>query len=154
MQSFSKPYDAGKNYNITIKGSGITYFAADNMKLKSISVSGLTELEYLSCNTDELTSLNVSGLTTLEYLDCSGNQLTTLNVSGLTALTLLGCAGNKFATAALDAIFAALPDLSGVGSNGKITVGENPATTGWIYNGSDPGVSVMTAKGWDVTEYL
>jgi Leucine-rich repeat (LRR) protein len=57
-------------------------------------VSGLTNLQILSCNANLLPSLNVSGLTNLQQLYCQNNQLPSLNVSGLTNLQRLYCYNN------------------------------------------------------------
>ena len=90
-----------------------------NGKLTSLSLTGTTALEYLSCNgqtgLSSITNLanctalkelycydcaftslsDISGMTKLEMLYCSGNRLTTLNVTNNTKLTELDFSGNS-----------------------------------------------------------
>jgi Leucine-rich repeat (LRR) protein len=64
-------------------------------ELTSLNVSGLANLQYLGCDNNDLTSLNISGLANLQYLNCYKNQLTSLNVSGLANLQYLYCDNNQ-----------------------------------------------------------
>ncbi len=77
--------------------------------ISSLDVSKNTQLERLSCGSNNLTTLDVSKNTQLERLSCYKNRLSSLDVSKNTQLKTLSCHGNAFTTAALDAIYCALP---------------------------------------------
>ena len=77
--------------------------------ISSLDVSKNTQLERLSCGSNKLTTLDVSKNTQLERLSCYKNRLSSLDVSKNTQLKTLSCHGNAFTTAALDAIYCALP---------------------------------------------
>ena len=104
----------------------------------------------LSCYSNSLSSLDVSHNTQLKDLSCYSNQLTTLDISKNTntKLTTLYCHSNKFTTAALDAIYCALPDRTSE-TNGVIQP---------VENSSDPNHATVlatnaanaTAKNWKV----
>ena len=84
----------------TLNVSGLAnlqILSCSNDALTGLNVSGLTKLQDLICHNNALTELNVSGLTKLQTLGCSNNALTELNVSGLTNLQNLGCGGNALA---------------------------------------------------------
>jgi len=61
----------------------------------TLDVSGLSNLEQLSCYSNNLTGLNASGLTNLTNLICHSNYLTRLDVSGCANLTTLNCRNNN-----------------------------------------------------------
>ena len=55
----------------------------------------------------------LSGMTNLTWLYLGGNQISDLNpLAGLTNLTTLDLAGNQISDAAVDALRAAIPDLT------------------------------------------
>ena len=62
-----------------------------NCPLGTIDVSGLANLEKLSCQKTGLTSLDISHNPNLNQLRCWGNQLTTLDVSNNPLLSILVC---------------------------------------------------------------
>jgi len=73
----------------------VTLFVDDKSLEGTLDVSGLTSLEWLSCNDNALTAINVSGLVNLVYLNCAGNRLESLEVSELENLKTLMCNNNK-----------------------------------------------------------
>ena len=94
--------DASKNTQLTV------LFCSNN-QLTALDVSRNTQLTWLSCSDNLLSSLDVSRNTQLTTLFCSNNQLTSLDVSKNMQLAELDCYDNNFSTAALDAIYCALP---------------------------------------------
>ena len=74
----------------------ITILDIHNKSLNGmLNVSGLENLQDLSCGFNQLTDINVSGLGNLQTLSCPNNQLTTLNVLGLKNLRGLNCQNNQ-----------------------------------------------------------
>ena len=88
-------------------------------QLSSLDVSNNTQLTMLYCGNNKLSSLDVSNNTQLKELTCYSNSLTSLDVSHNTQLRMLYCYDNQLSTVALDSIYCALPDRTGVGA-GKI----------------------------------
>ena len=154
------------------KNTQLTMLYCGNNKLSSLDVSHNTKLEILSCNNNILTaldlskntqltmlycgnnklsSLDVSNNTQLEILSCNNNILTALDLSQNTKLTKLYCYDNNFTTAALDHIYCALPDRTGVEA-GKIVP---------IVNASSSNAATVeattksnaTSKNWKVQYY-
>lgn len=66
--------------------------------LKSLSVSGLSKLQSLSCSGASISKLDLSGCSSLLRLDCGDNNLTELNVSNCKSLYQLECQENKLTT--------------------------------------------------------
>ena len=95
-----------------------TLFCSNN-QLTSLDISKNTQLAVLYCSKNQLTALDVSKNTQLATLFCYNNQLTSLDISRNTQLTTLFCYDNNFSTAALDAIYCALPVREAV-DNAKI----------------------------------
>ena len=115
--------DASKNTQLTV-------LSCSNNQLTSLDISRNTQLTTLFCYNNHFTILDVLKNTALTELDCSKNQLIALDVSKnmhlatlfcynnqLTSLDIsknmqlaeLDCYDNNFSTAALDAIYCALP---------------------------------------------
>ena len=94
--------DVSKNTQLT------TLFCSNN-QLTALDVSKNMQLAVLDCSNNQLTALDVSKNTPLATLFCSKNQLTTLDISKNMQLAELDCYDNNFSTAALDAIYCALP---------------------------------------------
>ena len=90
-----------------------------NNQLTSLDISKNTQLAVLDCSKNQLTALDVSKNTQLATLFCSNNQLTSLDISKNMHLAELDCYDNNFSTAALDAIYCALPVREAV-DNAKI----------------------------------
>jgi len=144
---FNYEYENDTLRTITITGDKITKLICYGNKLKTLNVSGFTELEWLHCAANELRSLNVSGLIGLKKLHCYGNQLTSLNVSKLTKLENLSCGNNFMTAAAFDALFRSLPTVS----SGIISISSNDAEHD-EFGTSGSKTSIATEKGW--TLYL
>ena len=125
--------DASKNTQLTV-------LSCSNNQLTSLDISRNTQLTTLFCYNNHFTILDVLKNTALTELDCSKNQLIALDVSKnmhlatlfcynnqLTSLDIsknmqlaeLDCYDNNFSTAALDAIYCALPVREAV-DNAKI----------------------------------
>ena len=120
-------------------------------QLSSLDVSHNTQLKELTCYSNQLTSLDVSHNTQLKELSCYSNSLSNLDVSKNTQLTMLYCYDNQLSTAALDSIYCALPDRTGVEA-GKIVP---------ILNASSSNAATVkattksnaTSKNWKVQYY-
>ena len=94
--------DVSRNTQLT------TLFCSKN-QLTALDVSKNTQLTTLFCYDNQLTTLDISKNMQLAELFCSNNQLTSLDVSKNMQLAELDCYDNNFSTAALDAIYCALP---------------------------------------------
>ena len=97
----------------------LTMLSCYSDSLSSLDVSNNTQLTMLYCGNNKLSSLDVSNNTQLKELTCYSNSLTSLDVSHNTQLRMLYCYDNQLSTVALDSIYCALPDRTGVGA-GKI----------------------------------
>ena len=91
------------------KNTQLERLSCGSNNLTSLDVSKNTQLTKLYCGSNKLTTLDVSKNTQLERLSCYKNRLSSLDVSKNTQLKTLSCHGNAFTTAALDAIYCALP---------------------------------------------
>ena len=130
------------------KNTQLTKLICSNNQLTSLDLSKNTQLEILDCYTNRLTSLDVSKNTQLETLYCSYNTLSSLDVSQNTKLTKLSCYDNNFTTAALDSIYCALPDRTGVEA-GKIVPIENASSSN-AATVKATTKSNATSKNWKV----
>ena len=101
------------------KNTQLTVLSCYNNQLTALDVSKNTQLTVLYCYDNQLTTLDVSRNTHLATLFCSNNQLTSLDISKNMQLAELDCYDNNFSTAALDAIYCALPVREAV-DNAKI----------------------------------
>ena len=119
-----------------------------NNKLSSLDVSHNTKLTNLSCYSNSLSNLDVSNNTQLKELSCYSNQLTSLDVSHNTQLTKLSCYDNQLSTAALDHIYCALPDRTGVEA-GKIVPIVNASSSNAATVAATTK-SNATSKNWKV----
>ena len=136
--------DASKNTQLTV-------LSCSNNQLTALDVSKNTQLTMLYCSNNQLSSLDVSRNTHLATLFCSNNQLTSLDISKNMQLAELDCYDNNFSTAALDAIYCALPVREAV-DNAKI----HP-----VYNASSANHATVLAtnkqnaidKNWKVQYY-
>lgn len=104
--------DASKNTQLTV-------LSCSNNQLTALDVSRNTQLTTLYCSNNQLNALDVSKNTQLATLFCYNNQLTSLDISKNMQLAELDCYDNNFSTAALDAIYCALPVREAV-DNAKI----------------------------------
>ena len=120
--------------------------------LSTLDVSKNTQLTNLWCGYNNLTSLDVSKNTRLNELYCYSNQLTSLDVSKNTQLTNLYCWGNKFTTAALDAIYCALPARSA--SDGAMIFPLDESSSVAEQNMvASTNAANATAKNWKVLKF-
>ncbi len=133
------------------KNTQLTKLICSNNQLTSLDLSKNTQLEILDCYTNRLTSLDVSHNTQLETLYCSYNTLSSLDVSQNTKLTKLSCYDNNFTTAALDDIYCALPDRTGVEA-GKIVPIVNASSSNAATVAATTK-SNATSKNWKVQYY-
>ena len=101
------------------KNTQLTVLSCYNNQLTALDVSKNTQLTVLYCYDNQFTSFDVSKNTQLATLFCSNNQLTSLDISKNMQLAELDCYDNNFSTAALDAIYCALPVREAV-DNAKI----------------------------------
>ncbi len=77
--------------------SGLTqlqFLSCEACNAGAVNVSGLSQLNVLQLMQNSFSTLDVSGLTNLSDLDCSNNVLTALDVSGSSGLTRLNCSAN------------------------------------------------------------
>ena len=117
-------------------------------QLTTLDVSKNTQLTKLECSINHLISLDVSKNTQLTYLDCFSNSLSSLDVSQNTQLTDLYCYDNQLSTAALDSIYCALPDRTGVEA-GKIVPIVNASSSNAATVAATTK-SNATSKNWKV----
>ena len=97
----------------------LTELYCSSNQLSSLDISHNTQLTMLSCSNNSLNSLDISQNTQLTVLNCNNNSLNSLDISHNTQLKELSCYDNQLSTAALDSIYCALPDRTGVEA-GKI----------------------------------
>ena len=117
-------------------------------QLTTLDVSKNTQLEELSCYSNQLTSLDVSKNTQLTELSCYSNQLTSLDVSKNTQLKELSCYDNQLSTAALDRIYCALPDRTGVEAGKIVPIVNASSSNAAIVKATTK--SNATSKNWKV----
>ena len=130
----------------------LTMLSCINNSLNSLDISQNTQLTELSCYSNQLTSLDVSNNTQLTMLDFSHNNLTSLDVSKNTQLTNLYCWGNKFTTAALDAIYCALP--AKISSDGARIFPLNGSSSAAEQNMvASTNAANATTKNWKVLKF-
>lgn len=90
----------GTLHNLNVVGlSHLKKLTCSYNLLSSLDLTGLVNLEYLSCegvpnNVSHLTTLNVNHLSNLKMLNCNFQQLTSLNVNNLNNLETLYCSFN------------------------------------------------------------
>ena len=130
----------------------MTELSCYSNSLSSLDVSNNTQLTGLWCGYNNLTSLDVSKNTRLNELYCYSNQLTSLDVSKNTQLTNLYCWGNKFTTAALDAIYCALP--AKISSDGARIFPLNGSSSAAEQNMvASTNAANATTKNWKVLKF-
>ena len=122
--------------------------SCNNNILTALDLSKNTQLTMLYCGNNKLSSLDVSNNTQLEILSCKNNILTALDLSQNTKLTKLYCYDNNFTTAALDHIYCALPDRTGVEA-GKIVPIVNASSSNAATVAATTK-SNATSKNWKV----
>ena len=130
----------------------LTMLSCINNSLNSLDISQNTQLTELSCYSNQLTSLDVSNNTQLTKLNFSHNNLNSLDVSKNTQLTNLYCWGNKFTTAALDAIYCALP--AKISSDGARIFPLNGSSSAAEQNMvASTNAANATTKNWKVLKF-
>ena len=125
--------------------------SCNNNILTALDLSKNTQLTMLYCGNNKLSSLDVSNNTQLEILSCNNNILTALDLSQNTKLTKLYCYDNQLSTAALDHIYCALPDRTGVEA-GKIVPIVNASSSNAATVAATTK-SNATSKNWKVQYY-
>ena len=93
----SHPDDPGQ-YTWTPVGKELrlTRIAWSGMGLTgTLSMEGLTALEYLDCGNNRLSGLDIQKNASLKYLDCSAQELERLDVSANRQLEVLKCEQNR-----------------------------------------------------------
>ena len=120
--------------------------------LTNLNVSKNTQLTQLWCDHNNLTTLDISKNTQLNELFCPYNQLTTLDISKNTQLTKLYCWGNNFTTAALDAIYCALPAKMSLDGAKIFPLYESSSVAEQNMVASTNAANA-TAKNWQVLKY-
>ena len=117
-------------------------------QLSSLDVSNNTKLTMLYCGNNKLSSLDVSNNTQLKELTCYSNSLTSLDVSHNTQLRMLYCYDNQLSTVALDSIYCALPDRTGVGAGKTVPIVNIYSSNVAIVKATTK--SNATSKNWKV----
>ena len=146
--------DCYNNNLTTLDVSGCTQLkrlGCYNNNLTTLNVSGCTQLTTLYCSSNNLSSLDLSNNTQLKELYCSNNNLSSLDVSNNTQLKELYCHNNNFSTAALDAIYCALPDRTSK-TSGKIYPVHNSSSENHATVLATNKVNAI-AKNWKVQYY-
>ena len=103
--------------------------------LTSLNINGCNKLERLYCGDNNLSTLNANNCINLLSLDCPSNKLTSINIDNCNSLSYLDCQDNKFDDDAMNYIYNALPDKTGIrhcyihirstDAKGDITILEN-----------------------------
>ena len=141
-------YTAG-NTTMTVYGDLIGFDCSQNgANLTALDPSHNTQLTRLYCGRNTLSSLDVSNNTQLTILSCRDNKLNSLDISHNTQLKMLSCYDNQLSTAALDSIYCALPDRTGVEA-GKIVPIENASSSN-AATVKATTKSNATSKNWKV----
>ena len=126
--------------------------SGNGANLIALDLSHNTQLNWLYCSDNNLTTLDVSKNTQLNWLDYSNNNLTSIDLSKNTRLTYLYCWGNNFTTAALDAIYCALPVRSA--SNGdKIFPLHESSSVAEQNMVASTNAANATSKNWQVLKF-
>lgn len=126
------------------------WLKADGNELTSLNLSANKSLSLLECGRNKLSTLDISNNTTLRRLAAENNLLTSLDVASNKDLCGVALQGNKMETAAINAMIAQLPDVSGqepvAGSEwiSVLDISLMPGTAG-------ADVTAAQAKGWRVT---
>ncbi len=87
-----------KNQIKSLELSGLTNLAILYLgfnDLQSLNLSGMTNLRHLHCDNNQIVSLNLTGLANLKSLHCDNNLLSSLNLSEFTKLETLNCSSNQ-----------------------------------------------------------
>ncbi len=136
---------------------GIEYFTALEFlwvfgnSINSLDLSKNVNLKELYCNYNYLTELNVKGCDSLKILCCNRNNLTQIDMSKCPSLKTLRCDQNQIKGAAMDALIASLPIVSGGELWVTFNEGEgNEITTTQIADAKKKG---WTAKYNDGTKW-
>ncbi len=95
--------------------TALSWFHCHMNQLNSINVSGCSDLSSFGCSDNQLSTLDVSGCANLYMLLCINNALTSLDVSNCMNLESIACYGNPLGTQAIDDIYCALSDRTGLG---------------------------------------
>ena len=78
--------------------SDLTYLNCAQSNVSSLSVSGCNSLKEIYCQNNSISSLSVGGLINLEYLNCTQNNMTSLSVGGCSSLKTLICHTNDLSS--------------------------------------------------------
>lgn len=81
------------------------------LKLSSLSLKGLEQLETLDLGSNQLGEIDLSECPQLKLLNLRNNQIHALDLSRTTKLTMLGIPENKMTSQELNAIYRQLPML-------------------------------------------
>ena len=122
--------------------------SGNRANLTALDLSHNTQLEILGCNNNILTALDLSQNTQLTDLSCSSNQLSSLDISNNTQLVVLDCYDNNLSTQALDDIFCALPDRTGVEAGLIVPIVNASSSNAAIVKATTK--SNATSKNWRV----
>jgi hypothetical protein len=118
--------------------TALTSLDCFNNSLTGLDLSRNGRLIYLSCDGNALTALDISNNGALESLVCNGNVLEEITIGEANrSLRYLHCSANLLSTAALNAMFEALPP------SGTIAIYANPGT-------KTCDVSIAKEKNWIV----
>jgi type II secretory pathway pseudopilin PulG len=137
---------AGGNLLTSINASGssaLQFLRCDTNSLTSINLSGCTALQSLYCENNSLASLDISSTSVIVNLDCRNNQLSSITWGGAASLSSAKVYGNTNitgSTSALNTFYAALPEVSGGGTNTLYVSPTAPSATD----------TTATTKGWTV----
>ena len=78
--------------------TNIEFLWAMNNELSSLDVSNNSNLCTLECNDNNIVSLNISGCQKLRELRCYNNKITSLDLSGFKCLESVCASSNSFTT--------------------------------------------------------
>ena len=123
----------------------LEFLDCSSNRLQKLDLSNNKNLHQLSCYANTLTSLDVSMLSGLEVLQCYKNQLWVLKMGSHPKLREVQCQGNFLNAIQMQKVVDALPTLAGMLYVMEKPV--NPNITNTIYKSQ---VAEAVAKGWKV----
>ena len=91
----SHVYKERKQYKVTITGTYIIEFYANNCGISKLEFTNCTDLFILECNFNQLEYLDLSKCINLGEIHCSDNKITTLKLDKLREIEILICCYNR-----------------------------------------------------------
>ena len=143
--------NCSSNSITTLELSSLVKLDTLNCSINDISVLNLANnrsLTTLNCSSNSIDELDLKANKLLKYVNCADNQLPELTLSSQLNLVGGSVSSNAMDKAALENLFASLPDINGLDIEpenalwkGVLTYSNNPGT-------ETADATALTAKGW------